>query len=94
VIKGLPDGLNERCIEAAAKIKFIPATIGQKLNSLECGGNDAALDIDSHLRKYWKIASIQSGVAAAALQILRPSQNLRVFKQPAERSSRPAEDRI
>jgi TonB family protein len=28
VVKGLPDGLTERCIEAARKIRFKPATIG------------------------------------------------------------------
>jgi len=39
----------------------------EQLNFLECGGSDAALDIDSRLEECWKIKSMQSGVAAAAL---------------------------
>jgi len=57
---------------------------------LECGGRDTALDIDSYLRRYWKMTSIQNGVDAAALQILRPSLNSVVLQQPVrELNDRP-----
>jgi hypothetical protein len=38
---------------------------------LECGGSDAALDLKSKFRNNQETRLIQSGVAAAALQILR-----------------------